>query len=677
MIQFTSEEVEKLREKSSAYPLTIEKLKHEVEEVFQGEIIVPKTGIANWILYYYCPDCSIQLEYRRNSPKGHSCPHCGRVLTGEPYDSAWWGMTNSRNYNAVFGMAIIWLATGDEAYAKKAIEILKTYAMYYPDYEIHGNIPYNGPGRSGAQTLDEANFQRSFAMAYDILSSCMTEEERTYIRDRMFLPGAEFLLEYRHRQLHNHEVIINSAIAVIGILFDRTDLVEAALYEDYGIVYQLEHGMQPNHMWFEGSFGYHFYALTSFFAFEKFALHTKYSNIHHKNYRDMMEFLCDYMEPDYGIPMLNDTNYGHLNHLKELYEFAYREIGGKKLAFVLNTYYKEESRDNLEAFLYGADTIEQDLLPLKNFHTTFDSSGHTILRGPEGRYLLLKHDRYGGEHDHYDRLGISYLAYGKPVSRDLGTTGYGAKMHYDFYKNTASHNTLMIGEENQAPVNGELTRYEEKDGVIYVEAEADWTKPYEMPDSFTIVQWSEENYRTVRMKRKIAWTDCYFVEVFLADGIPEGKPADWMMHISGTPVSEAPEISEGTENSSGQKQVENAFTGKPLTYLHDIQEETVETKGTYQKTYESGGVFTTIYGLSNGQTIFTAMGPDNPSSGEIAYLMERRFGSSMICAHVVESWKEAPMVQDVEFKNEEVETGKVQICVTVTEQDGETRKFRL
>lgn len=103
-------------------------------------------------------------------------------------------------------------------------------------------------------------------MAYDILSECMSEEEKIYIRDRMFLPGAQFLLEHRHKQLHNHEVIINSAIAVIGILFDRSELVEAALYEDYGIVYQLEHGMQPNTMWFEGSFGYHFYALTSFFC---------------------------------------------------------------------------------------------------------------------------------------------------------------------------------------------------------------------------------------------------------------------------------------------------------------------------------------------------------------------------------------------------------------------------
>lgn len=641
MIQFTSEEVKKLRSKSDAYPLTLEKLKRSVDEVFRGEVIVPKTGIANWTHYYFCPDCSVELIHKRNRPEHHVCPGCGKVFDGEPYDSAWWGFINGQNCNAVYGMAVIWLATEEEAYAKKGIEILRAYATYYPDYEVHGNIPYNGPGRVAAQTLDEANFQRTFAMAYDILSSCMTEEEQTYIRDRMLLPGAEFLLGHRHKQLHNHEVIINSAIAVIGILFDRPELIRTALYDDYGIVYQLEHGMQPNHMWFEGSFGYHFYALTSFFAFEKFALHTEYSNIHHKNYRDMMELLCDYMEPDYGIPMLNDTNYGHLGHTKELYEFAYREIGGKKLAFVLNTYYKNASRDNLEAFLYGADVIESDMLPLENFHTTLDTSGHTVLRGPDERYLLFKHDRYGGEHDHYDRLGISYLAYGKPVSRDLGTTGYGAKMHYDFYKNTASHNTLLIGEENQSPVNARLNRYEEKDGVIYVEATADWAEAYEMPDSFTIVQWSEENYRTVRMERKIAWTDRYFVEVFMADGIPEGKNADWLIHFSGFLLPDKEEESVPCEN---------IFTGKPLTCLHTIKAAPVKNEGTYQVTYGSDGIYTTMYGLSNGQTVFTAVGPDNPSSDEISYLMERRQGSQILCAHVIESWKENPSVKSVEFQ---------------------------
>ena len=77
----------------------------------------------------------------------------------------------------------------------------------------------------------------------------------------------------------------------------------------------MEHGMLKNKMWFEGSFGYHFYALTSFFAFEKFALHTKYSNIRHPNYRKMLEIVCIYLEPKFVLPLLYDTNYGHFAYM--------------------------------------------------------------------------------------------------------------------------------------------------------------------------------------------------------------------------------------------------------------------------------------------------------------------------------------------------------------------------
>lgn len=59
-------------------------------------------------------------------------------------------------------------------------------------------------------------------------------------------------------------------------------------------------------------------------------------------------------------------------------------------------------------------------------------------------------------------------------------------MHYDYYKNTGSHNTVNIEGENQAPVNAVLKRYEQRDGVIYVDAAADWNLPYEIPDSIIL-----------------------------------------------------------------------------------------------------------------------------------------------------------------------------------------------
>ena len=264
MIQFTKAEIKKIRERSALYPATLQKLKADVETVFQDEIRVPETGIGNWTHYYYCPKCSVRLNFDRHDPNHHFCPSCGQDFTGEPYDSAWWGMINAQNVAAAYSMAVIWLITGDDAYARKASDILLAYARYYPQYEPHGNIPYNGPGRVGAQTLDEANFQRHAVMAFDILTDFMTDDETAYIRDRMLLPAAEFLMDHRVKQVHNHEVFTNSAIAMIGILFDKKDLIDAALNDKYGIIYLLEHGVQKNGMWFEGSFGYHFYALEGF-----------------------------------------------------------------------------------------------------------------------------------------------------------------------------------------------------------------------------------------------------------------------------------------------------------------------------------------------------------------------------------------------------------------------------
>ncbi len=643
MIQFTESEVRRMRERSAGQPNAVKRLIADVKEILEGRLIVPETGIANWSLYYYCPDCSVSLQYDRNDGSHHKCPSCSRVFTGEPYDSSWWGHTNQRNYTAAFKMGLLYQITGEHKYAAKAVEIMLKYAGYYPDYEVHGDIPYNGPGRSGAQTLDEANFQRSFAMTYDLTAETMTADQKEKIKDNMLLPGAEFLIQHRHNQLHNHEVITNSAIAIIGLLFGREDFIQFAVYDDYGILYQLEHGMLADHMWFEGAFGYHFYALTSFFAYEKFALHTPHSHIKHPNYKAMMELLTDYLEPGFRIPMLNDTNYGHTSSSYYLYEFAFREIGGDKLAHILNGLYRQEDRDNTEALIYGAESIPETKIVPSNYHIPAGRSGSTILRGPDDRYLLIKHDCYGGEHDHYDRLGISYLAYGKRIAPDLGTTGYGAVLHYDYYKNTGSHNTVMIGEANQAPVNAVLDRFEERDGVVYVEASADWTAPYQMPDSFTIVQWQEENYRTVRMERKIAWTDDYFVEFFKVTGVPQGLPVDWVMHISGAVVS-------GPDGET--EDVEVFSEKKPFKHLHDVRRMDINGSDGFITSCRDDQVTTHIFGAASGQTLFQAQGPDNPSVTDINYLIERSYGGTAVFAHVITSSDGPCKVDHAGFKFE-------------------------
>ena len=137
MIQFTEQEILHLQEKGKRQPQAIWNLKKATKEIMADPIRVPTTGIANWTLYYYCPNCSVSLSYDRNDGFHHRCPSCGQVFSGEPYDSAWWGITNNKNYTAAFQMGLISRITGEMEYARKAIDIMAEYARYYNGYEVH------------------------------------------------------------------------------------------------------------------------------------------------------------------------------------------------------------------------------------------------------------------------------------------------------------------------------------------------------------------------------------------------------------------------------------------------------------------------------------------------------------------------------------------------------------
>ena len=66
MIQFTQKEIEHLRKKKNECPQAILRLEEEVKDILEEPLLIPKTGIGNWSLYYYCPDCSVKLDFNRH-----------------------------------------------------------------------------------------------------------------------------------------------------------------------------------------------------------------------------------------------------------------------------------------------------------------------------------------------------------------------------------------------------------------------------------------------------------------------------------------------------------------------------------------------------------------------------------------------------------------------------------
>ena len=99
----------------------------EVKDILEEPLLIPKTGIGNWSLYYYCPIVQL-LDFNRHSPKAHRCPVCGKIWTGSPCDESW-SCQHGKNYEAAFRMALLYQIAERKDCADKAIEMMLVYAI--------------------------------------------------------------------------------------------------------------------------------------------------------------------------------------------------------------------------------------------------------------------------------------------------------------------------------------------------------------------------------------------------------------------------------------------------------------------------------------------------------------------------------------------------------------------
>ncbi|MHA7847377.1 heparinase II/III domain-containing protein [Serratia sp. D1N4] len=557
MKQFTTQQLILLRKRAAQQPQVIERLKAQNAVVLNSPVQVPETAVATWNLYYFCPDHGVRLVWERHCPNRHRCPVDDQLFSGEPYDGAWWREMNGLNAKACHQLGLLWQLTGAAEYLDKVTAMLTAYAAFYPDYQVHGNIPYNGPGKMNAQTLCEANCLLDFALGFDYIAEALTAQQRDDITDRLLRCGAEFLMVHRTPQLHNHEVKIGSAIGVLGFILQDEALLEFAVNQPYGLRYQLEHGLFDEGLWFEGSIHYHFYALQGFLAFEKLAKGSRWSLLDTPFYRKMLSFPLQLLMPDGSFPRINDCIYGQerLDH-SDVYEFAWSCYRDDAYAAALQAIYRATPRANIDALLYGTDLPSQPLevIPQQNLHAP--SCGITIWRNPaKRRALLVKHTPYGGEHDHYDRLSLILFNQGKEILPDLGTTGYGARMHYAYYKNSATHNTLAVNQTNQPPAVPQVLHYHQDEAFCWLDAEVDWRKAPPMLDSHTRLEWDSQAYRDVYFRRRLLWLEGALIDISSIEN-PHQQQLDWALHLPGKAL-------DATGNAA------NFSQHGPLAVMHD------------------------------------------------------------------------------------------------------------
>lgn len=616
--------------------------------------IITKDGIADWIMYYRCPVDSAPLAFDINSPHSHVCSVCGRSVSGPHYDGAWWYKIHNDNADSAYYSAFAYLLSHDKDDLALVRQILNAYAACYSDYPPHGDIPYNDKGKLFAQTLDEAVFLRKLSYAYDIIADQITAPERNAITENLFRTGAEFLIAHCGNQIHNHEVLIRSQIGVLGLILKDEHLIDIAVKEKYGLLYQLDHGVLADGLWFEGSLSYHQYALAAFMAYEIFARHTRYSNLDNPKYRSMIRKQADFINEDGTLPSLNDhCGIKHQVSPDLATEFGYRFYHDEDMLRILNTAYLFQERNNMEAFFFGEAQLEKAAddpfpgqplcparpLPSVSYHDC-SGSGITIFRSPDRRRLILKHTPFGGEHDHYDRLGVEFSAFGEVDCLDLGTVPYGAAHHYGYFKNTASHNTVTLNGKNHPPALCRVNGLRASETESYISVSADFSGNVPMPDSFVIKQWDTDTYRSVKMCRQILWAEHYWIDVFTVCN-PDRFTADWNLGIDGILVS-APEYKIPSVSILPKE--------PPYGYMNDIRQYLTEDKEIARLDFACGNSHLQMFCRCTGIELFSASAPNNPPTQMLRKIIMRSRERRIVFVSVIEAYRESAMVHTVETK---------------------------
>ena len=149
---FTKEDKARIAAKMKAHPLVLEIIEKKTEDVRQ-KLYIQKSGLATWSHYFTCPVCGVRLTFDYYCNEHFDCPRCGSVQTGEPYLGGWWDEVLDITSTSARLLALGYVGAGREDMLDRAKEILLGYADNYKNYEVHGGIPYNKPGRFASHLL--------------------------------------------------------------------------------------------------------------------------------------------------------------------------------------------------------------------------------------------------------------------------------------------------------------------------------------------------------------------------------------------------------------------------------------------------------------------------------------------------------------------------------------------
>ncbi len=507
----------------------------------------PRGGQHNQ--WYQCDKCQIAL--RTIDDGHHQCPRCKTTYTGEPYDDVIFARKHGENLHNMNTAAWAYAITGQAKYAEYAKAVLLGYAQRYKTYPYHDSSRKTGrsASRSGGhldeQTLNEAaSMAGAIAPAYDLIhdSGVLSAADREAIRTGLLVPMLENIDKHKAgkgnwQTWHNAAML--SAAPLVG---DAAWLRKAIAAPGNGFVSQMEASVSEDGMWYENSWGYHFYTLRAMVHIVEGARRLGIDLWSHPALKKMFTLPVEYAMPDGSLPRFGDDVHTTINHASTYLEYAYHAYREPAMLPHL------PRRPTWDSVMLGrAAERRPDVPPPES--KVFRASGHAVLRagGDAGPAAVMTFGPYGGFHGHFDKLSFVFFAYGQELGVDPGrakSQAYRLPIHTRWYKATLSHNTVLVDQAPQKPAAGALKFFAASAGFAAAVARCD------------------EAYPGTAHRRMVCTTPRYLL-VFDELKSSAQRRFDWVYHSRGTGVlcDAARRKEKLGETYPGQEYVENIKAG--------------------------------------------------------------------------------------------------------------------
>jgi hypothetical protein len=195
------------------------------------------------------------------------------------------------------------------------------------------------------------------------------------------------------------------------------------------------------------------------------------------------------------------------------------------------------------------------------------------------------------------------------MSPDLGTPGYGIRLNDEWYRQTLSHNTVLIDGASQPPCHGALRRFTAapSDGMSLVDVEACW---------------ANGSYAGVSMRRWILWRGDYWVDLFRVR-CRRPRQIDWVYHNRGRLT-----VSPDRRGAIGSLPGDPAYG-----HLADVAHQPIDGQLLLTWQTERSRLDVTLL-QSAGAELITAMGPYNPAAILVPAVVVRQVAKEATIAAV-------------------------------------------